>query len=116
MEDKFWWNTTFDEEKSLMEDYLWWNMTFDGRHPLMGDNFDGRQLLLPWATIFFQLFSESNNKIKTMLIDFDTIKINLVFPENIWETLDNIEPEKVFFAGSVSDYGEVLAETKASLK
>ena len=31
-----------------------------------------------------------------MLIDFDTIKINLVFPENIWETLDNIEPKKVF--------------------
>ena len=51
-----------------------------------------------------------------MLIGFDTIQINLVFPENIWETLDNIEPKKVFFAGSVSDYGEVSAETKASLK
>ena len=61
-----------------MVDNLNGEMTFDGRHPLMEDKFycHGPQF-------FFQLFSESNNKIKTMLIDFDTIKINLVFPENI---------------------------------
>ena len=51
-----------------------------------------------------------------MLFGFDRIQINLVFPENILETLDNIELKRLCFAGRVSDYGEVFAETKASLK
>ena len=51
-----------------------------------------------------------------MLIGFDTIQINLVFPENIWETLDYIELKRLCFAESVSDYREVFAETKARLK
>ena len=51
-----------------------------------------------------------------MLIGFETIQINLVFPENIWETLDYIELKRLCFAESVSDYREVFAETKARLK
>ena len=51
-----------------------------------------------------------------MLIGFDTIQINLVFPENIRETLDYIELKRLCFAGSVADHREVFAETKASLK
>ena len=51
-----------------------------------------------------------------MLIGFDTIQIYLVFPEYICETLDYIELKRLCFAGSVADYREVSAETKAGLK